>query len=66
MGNNPEIEKMSRQELEARRQELLAEVDERRAVIKLIVARLEATRPHVIGPKGIPSAEKFGEIGGKA
>lgn len=29
-------------------------------------AHKEAIRKHVIGPGGIPSAEKFGKIGGKA
>jgi hypothetical protein len=65
MGDELDIQTMSRQELDAKRQELLLEVQVRRDAIKRIVARLEATRPHRIGPKGIPSAEKFGDIGGR-
>ena len=51
--------------LEEKFQKLRAEIVQKKLELRKVMADLEAARPHRIGPSGIESEEKLGNIGGK-
>lgn len=60
------LKALSRAEIREYLEALRADYQAMHKEIRAIAAYLERTKPHSIIVSGIPSAEKFGNIGGKA